>query len=228
MNDEMYITAAEKAYRIIRDRIISGDLQAGEKLSRRNMANLTGVSIIPVIEALHRLEAEGLVESRPRWGSRVIQPNHEYVRDKYALREAVECQVVKMLCGRASPEQINDLRTLARRIDHLQKIKDMEAFWDEHHLFHVRMAEYTGCQSLVDALHRINFFYLLQRAEFEAQQILDAIPPNNHELLVNAIESGDPAYAEDVMCKHIYQSGLVSREEVHGASGSRNSSSPFR
>lgn len=214
-----YATAAERAYRIICDAILSGKLPEGQKLSRRDMAKLTGVSIIPVIEALHRLENEGLVESRPHWGSRVVQPTHEFIRDKYALREAVECQVVRMLCGMIRAPQIAELMEIAREIDAMQQSGDMESFWDKHYQFHLRMAQFTNCQSLVDSLHRINLFYLLKRAELEAQQILNTIPRDNHERVVKAVAAGDPVNAEEEMRVHIYQSGLIGREEVHGCDG---------
>ena len=79
-------TAADLAYDIICRKIIGGELSPGSKLSRRKMAALTGVSIIPVIEALHRLEDEGLVESFPYFGSQVIQLSEETIADRYALR----------------------------------------------------------------------------------------------------------------------------------------------
>lgn len=218
-NTTEYSTAAERAYRIICDAILSGALPQGQKLSRRNMAKLTGVSIIPVIEALHRLENEGLVESRPHWGSRVVQPTHEFIRDKYALREAVECQVVRMLCGTVSDAQIDELLELATEIDAMQQSGDMDTFWDKHYFFHLRMAQFTNCPSLVGSLHRINLFYLLQRAELEAQQILNTIPHDNHERVVHAIAEGDPINAEEEMRIHVYRSGLISREEVHGSDG---------
>ena len=214
-NTTAYSTAADQAYRIICDSILSGALQPGKKLSRRDMAKLTGVSIIPVIEALHRLENEGLVESRPHWGSRVILPTKEYIRDKYALREAIECQVVKMLCGTIKESHVVELMNSARHLDSLEQRGDVEAFWDEHYLFHVRMAEYTNCSSLVDSLRRINLFYLLKKAELEAQKILNEIPADNHERIIKAIVDGNSVNAEKVMQEHVYQSGLVSWEEVH-------------
>jgi DNA-binding GntR family transcriptional regulator len=77
----------ETAYDIIAGKILSGELPPGEKLSIRAMAALTGVSMIPVIEALHRLEYEGLVESFPRWGSRVVELTPQTVRDRNSLRK---------------------------------------------------------------------------------------------------------------------------------------------
>ena len=49
MDEELYLTAADRAYQIISQKILDGEFQPGMKLSRRNMASVTGVSVIPVI-----------------------------------------------------------------------------------------------------------------------------------------------------------------------------------
>ena len=61
--ENLFKTAVDVAYDIIKDKILSGELKPGMKLSKRKMAEITGVSVIPVIEALNRLEADWLVES---------------------------------------------------------------------------------------------------------------------------------------------------------------------
>lgn len=212
---DAYATAADHAYEVICDAILEGKLRPGEKLSRRKMAKLAGVSIIPVIEALHRLENEGLVESRPHWGSRVILLTDKTIRDRFAMREAVECQVVRMLSGQLTLLQREELQALAVEIDTLQQREELGPFWQKHYRFHLRMAEYTGCQSLVDALHRINLFSLLQRAEVEARHEPDKIPPDNHQHLVKVLVDGAACDAEEAMRSHIYQSRLVTPEMIY-------------
>ena len=54
-------TVGDRVYGRMRDRILSGELGAGMRLVQRKLASELGVSIIPVSEALRRLESEGLV-----------------------------------------------------------------------------------------------------------------------------------------------------------------------
>jgi DNA-binding GntR family transcriptional regulator len=77
----MPISLAESAYISIRDRILRGQLTLGEPLSRRHLAAELGMSVIPVSEALQRLEADRLVEIRPRAGMRVRIPSEREVRE---------------------------------------------------------------------------------------------------------------------------------------------------
>lgn len=174
------------------------------------MAKLTGVSIIPVIEALHRLESEGLVESRPYWGSRVISLTEEVVQDRFSMREAVECHVARILAARISRDQEQQLRELASTLDELQQQRIIDdTWWEKHYAFHLSLAEFTGHASLADALRRINLFNLLQRAEYNTITVKSAVPADNHCRIVDAIKSSDPQQAEDEMRVHIRRSGII-------------------
>lgn len=198
-------SSGESAYDIISGKILSGELLPGEKLSIRAMAQLTGVSMIPVIEALHRLEYEGLVESFPRWGSRVVELSQETIRDRNSLREAVECQAVRILAeSDLTKEQQTRLRYLAEELDALPRTTEPgNPFWGRHYKFHMQLAEYTGCASLEKALHNVNLFNLLQRSILAKQDILSQIPGDLHSKIVQAILDKKPDEAETAMRTHI-------------------------
>src|SRR5919199_2868030 len=83
---------AAEAYSVVRQRIARGELVLGQAVSRRQLAAELGMSFLPVTEALLRLEFEGLLESRPRAGTRVRIPAPEDVKGQYVVREALEVQ----------------------------------------------------------------------------------------------------------------------------------------
>ncbi|HUC77830.1 MAG TPA: GntR family transcriptional regulator, partial [Vicinamibacterales bacterium] len=76
----------------MRERILRGELPIGNVISRRRLAAELGMSLLPVSEAFQRLELEGLLESRPRAGTRVRIPNEQDVRGHYILRQALEAE----------------------------------------------------------------------------------------------------------------------------------------
>ncbi len=196
-------TAAERVYRILRKKIISNEFVPGKRLPRRKLAEMTGVSQIPVLEAMKRLEQEGLIEYRPRWGCVVSLPTPEKVVDMYALREAIECQVIRMLTLRLDPVQLEDLARRAKELDDLREGDAADDVVAElHNEFHIAMAEYTGCGSLVAPLKRVNLLWLLYRS---VQSGREAVPYTKgwHMRLVGAIEAGDPEAAERAMREHI-------------------------
>ena len=60
------MSLSDKAYHAVRDEILRGQLRPGTPLSRRRLARQLGMSVLPVTDALRRLEGDGLVESRAR------------------------------------------------------------------------------------------------------------------------------------------------------------------
>src|SRR5947207_12295716 len=87
---------AHEAYRVVRQRIMRGELSLGQVISRRKLATELGMSFLPVSEALQRLEVEGLLESRPRAGTRVRIPTRAEVRGHFVVREALEAQAARL------------------------------------------------------------------------------------------------------------------------------------
>src|SRR6202161_3406697 len=83
---------SSEAYSNVRQRILRGDLKLGQVISRRTLASEMGMSFLPVSEALLRLEVEGLLESRPRAGTRVRIPTPQDVEGHFVVREALETQ----------------------------------------------------------------------------------------------------------------------------------------
>jgi DNA-binding GntR family transcriptional regulator len=97
------------AYDYLVEKLASGDMPPGSRLSNRALASEIGVSVIPVREAISRLQSEGLVKHEPGIGSFVPQPCDEELLDIYGLREAVECHAVREMRGTVSEETLNEL-----------------------------------------------------------------------------------------------------------------------
>ena len=198
------VSANQRAYEIIRNRIVDNTLAPGSRLTIRGMAEMTGVSTIPVIHAFHRLENEGLIETFSRWGSRVITLDRETVRDRYMLREAVECQVVRILARQIQVDQAQHLTRMAEQLDVLVAKEPIpDSFWELDHEFHLSMARFTESKSLHKALAHINLFRLLQKTREQVILAHIELPEDLHRSLVHSILSGDPDKAERQMREHI-------------------------
>ena len=77
------------------------------------------MSVLPVSDALKRLEEDGLVETRARAGTRVKVPTRTDVRELYELREALETQAARLFAERATAVHRRELRRLAGHVDAL-------------------------------------------------------------------------------------------------------------
>src|SRR5881409_3273818 len=115
---------AGEAYKFVKHRILCGDLTIGQVISRRKIAAELGMSFLPVSEALLRLEFEGLLESRPRAGTRVRIPSPEDVRGHYLVREILEVEAARLFAQVATRRDRTQLVKMAARVDALSPGKN--------------------------------------------------------------------------------------------------------
>lgn len=83
-------TTPEHALEALRLAIVSGQLRPGQRVAQEEVAELLGVSIAPVREALRVLEQEGQVTYFPRRGYFVTELAIEDLREIYELRRVLE------------------------------------------------------------------------------------------------------------------------------------------
>src|ERR1035437_2095743 len=226
------LSLAAQAYIQLRDKILKGDFPLGAPLSRRKLAGDLKMSFIPITDALRRLESEGLVESRPRVGTRVKIPNENNVRDHYILREALETQAARLFTVRASAAEKQELVRMGGHLDRLyeacaNETPDADFLFSVHtyHMnFHLRIPEATGCVALRDAIETKQVLIFKWLYDTAAQRSI--LPPNFHSQLVAALASDNPERADAEMRRHI-QYGLdqvleqIAAFEASGGNGWR-------
>ena len=204
--------ASDQAYTIIKKEILESRLKPGEKLGKRSMAALCKVSIIPVIDALNRLENEGFVESSPYGSSRVVNFDEKRLVDLYILREAIEVQIVRILCFTIGAEEAEKLRGLAKKIDSMAGRPNKSPDYDDlHYQFHLRLAQATGSRNLQDGIKNIHLFSLLAKSEIIYTSLEDSpsLEEYSHEDIIKAILKRDPEDAERIVRRHVYRSRII-------------------
>lgn len=203
------VSLADEAYLAIREDILRGQLGPGMPLSRRRLARRLGMSVAPVTDALHRLEQDGLVETRARAGTRVRVPTAIDVRELYELREALETQSARLFAQRATPPQRQELRRSAEQVDVLfsrlaTSGDDPEfrfAVHSQHVQLHMRIAELAGSRRLTQMIERNHV--LILNWLFDVTGRRTALPPGFHARLADALNAGDPEKADAAMRSHV-------------------------
>jgi DNA-binding GntR family transcriptional regulator len=83
-------TAQQHAVESLRAMVVAGALCPGQRVNQDHVAELVGLSVAPVREALRVLEQEGQVTYRPRRGYFVTELRVEDLREIYELRQVLE------------------------------------------------------------------------------------------------------------------------------------------
>ena len=207
---------AQEAYARIRDSILRGQRPLGSPLSRRSLAVELQMSVVPVTDALQRLETEGLVESRPRVGTRVRVPTAQDIRGHYVVREALESQSARLFAQKATADERDELWRLAQNLDALYSASsgeegDLDQLFrvhQSHFRFHMRIAECSGYEALCLAIERNQI--LIFNWLYDTAADRKRLPANHHTVLAEELCSQDVGRADAAMRAHV----MYGRDEV--------------
>jgi DNA-binding GntR family transcriptional regulator len=192
-------TLASKVYESVRRGILSGDLQPGQPMSRRRIATELQTSPLPVASAFQRLELEGLLESRPRAGTRVRALSLDEIRGHFVVREALESQAASRVALMATDGELAHLETLAHKLDDLSARRDIKEYAGAHRTFHGQIAAYSQCGALFEAVDQCHGFAMLWLS-----YVARPCDPNARHLeLVRAMASRDPTKAGHAATEHL-------------------------
>lgn len=202
--------AADRAYTLIKDRLLEGIYKGGERLRVGALGQELGVSKQPVMESLRRLSAEGFVTISPQVSSSVRRHNDAEIRDFFRLFAAGEGEATAMAAERGTDEELERLRAVSSRIGALRDDPSPEA---RAHSYRVLNRQF---HSLVHGMSHTSIVGSLgsgffDRSDFFVNQaapvspFADAIDTRHadHEEIVAALERGDAGTARRAAQTHI-------------------------
>src|SRR3954451_20478667 len=105
-------TATEFALSQLRQLLFSGALGQGTRIDQADLAKRFGVSIVPIREALARMQSLGLVEIVPHRGVFVARVSADELVDIYTVREVVEEQAARIAASKLSDADVEALEKI--------------------------------------------------------------------------------------------------------------------
>jgi phosphonate utilization transcriptional regulator len=197
-------------------RIISGEIAAGTKLNEVEVAAALGVSRGPVREAFSALSQAGLVRVEKNRGVFVRQVSIEEANEFYEVRAALEGLIGKLAARRISIDEIEQLRSVVRRMRQTQKGRRADEYFVLNVEFHDLLARAARNNALL-AHYRgvVNQLDLYRRATITRGVENIPLSTEEHEAIVEAVAARDEQRAEALLTDHV----LVSRTRLHAALG---------
>ena len=196
-------TAANQVVQELRERILSGDLPVGAHLRQEAVAEMFGLSRIPVREALQRLDAEGWVTFAPHRGAFVAGLSALEVAELFELRLLLEPHLLERAVPRFGTEDLQALRAAAERFEAALEQDDRAAWGAANRAFHRQLYAPAG-RPRIAALAQ--GFDLRVEAYVGAHLALDGIRERataEHRRLVAAVEAGDGVRAVGFLRTHL-------------------------
>jgi len=198
--------ASEKAYRMLRDRIFSGEYAPGARLKERQLCADLAVSRTPVREAMRRLESEGLVQIEPRRGGVVSHIDVSEAEEIFALGAVIESFAARTAARKATDR---DIAKLERTIDAMGELvaRGAEACRTDYIKLdgelHGRIIAMADSRRLSAALQQVVGVPLLAHAfnRYSFEHLRQSF--DQHRMLVDAIRERDAEWAESAMRYHV-------------------------
>jgi GntR family transcriptional repressor for pyruvate dehydrogenase complex len=206
----------------VREYILAHGFKPGDRLPGEHvMAQRFKVSRPTLREAIKALAGTGLLESRPRTGTRVREfsyqqvadtlVNHFYLGDQRGLREILEARemlelgAVPLITKRITAEQIDELRAIEAQFE--RAMAAQTNYNDLDLTLHERFLQATGNQLMASMVGLLRAFFAHPlHAEVIVHQHLDeaerALTIQEHRLVIEALAARDAAKATDLLREH--------------------------
>lgn len=211
-------TLKRKAYIIIQNKLLKGELRAGDVISEQTLAAEIGISRTPVREAIGQLQSEGLFDKKPRVGTVVRLPGQHELSDLYEVREALESHAAgkaATLIGRDDLATLgslhNELKELAKELKtrHLEYLDEamLHRFFKADVSFHmviVRAANNKRALQIISEFRVIQRVFEYERLAHGPRLVESAVA--QHGAVLAALKKGDRQAADDFMGAHIRSS----------------------
>jgi DNA-binding GntR family transcriptional regulator len=198
--------ASIAATELIRQAIIDGRLNPGQRWKEEELARELGISRTPVREALLMLQAEGLVDAAPNRGATVRSHSAEDLDDLYKLRAVIEGYATRRAASRLTDEAIAGLHESCERFNGLLDDEaEMGELVKENLVFHQTILEGAGSARLTTMVRQVIELPLVYRSYVWYSPEQQRISGHYHVQITRALEARDAERAELIMKEHIFE-----------------------
>ncbi len=184
------------------DEILQGNLNPAEKLNQGKLADQFGVSKIPVREALHRLEADGLITFQSNGSATVSTLSLAEAEQIYLMRTALETLLLRHAVPNLAPVDLVKAENALRLIDHeTDAYQWMRLNWE----FHMALYAPADMPYVVQSFEKL---YINSTRYFVVNKLLtyQARSQTEHLGILQACEKKDVALACQLLEAHLVAS----------------------
>ncbi|MGD1949401.1 MAG: GntR family transcriptional regulator [Leptolyngbyaceae cyanobacterium] len=191
IRDDVYVS--------LRDWIVSGELEPGEKLKDKELAAQLGVSRTPIREALRKLEDEGLVETAANRWTRVAPITLSDAENIYPIIQNLETLALTLAFPHLSAQSIQAMTTANSKL---------KMALEQNNPHTAMVADATFHQTLTDTANNVELSAILKQLKSKYQRIelayfsqadLLLASFEEHRLLISAIKANDLAAAQQAL-----------------------------
>lgn len=198
--------SAQKAYELLKGRIVSLELDPGVSVDETTLARRVGLAPGPVHEAVERLIGEGWLE-RTDQGVKVTEESLSSILDQlFEVRSVLEGLCARLAAERVTEEQLAHLEALMPQFEVAARKADNQSWIQLDQRFHEAIYDAAGNVFLENVLKELytldmRIWYLILNRMTDLPRVVES-----HRAIVNALKARDARAAERALTKHIQDS----------------------
>lgn len=206
----------EKVYHRLRAALLGGEIESGERLVERKLAEKLGVSRTPVREAIRMLELEGLARHVPGLGSVKAELSAGVVLEIYSIRAVLEGLSARLAAERITDTDLNKLSDFCAQMDDCiakEALGDLEVAHAEFHNLVSRCAQSPRLEGMIASVVGCVAGFTRRGYLAPGRLVLAAA---EHRQLTVTIGLRDGQLAERVAREHVENSRRAFFEQCFG------------
>ena len=200
---DSYKPLRELVFEALREAILNGQLEPGERLMEIQLAEELGVSRTPVREAIRKLEREGLVLMVPRKGAYVASLSMKDVVEVFEIRGALEGLAAALAAERITNEELENLeRQYVKSVEQMEKA-DVKGMVEVDTGFHQLLYQASRNERLAQIINNLREQSQVFRQTSLSYPGRMKVALKEHRKIVDAIWARDPETARRLAQEHI-------------------------
>ncbi len=213
MGEQSSRTKKDTIVELLREAILSGELEPGERLHQDRLAERFSVSSTPIREALRELEAEGAINHVPRKGVRVADVNQTRLRELreiYLIRGALESLATRLAVPYLNVVYVQRLKAQLAAMEAEATNGQLKKLRKQNYDFHMLIYQAADTPQLLKIIR-----VLWTQFPWDTLHVLPGRAANSieeHKRIVQAIEDGNAKLASQLMQEHIDHSAAALTE----------------
>lgn len=198
-----YLPLRDVVFNTLREAILKGELEPGERLMEIALAQKLGVSRTPIREAIRKLELEGLVVMTPRKGAEVAEITLDDLTDVLEVRKNLEELAVELSCKKATDSDIEEMVKCNEEFNKALLSGDLTVMAEADVAFHDVIYRTTGNKRLIQILNNLREQMYRYRLEYIKDEEKRNVLVTEHATIIKAISKKNSSDAKSAIQVHI-------------------------
>ncbi|HIT62946.1 MAG TPA: GntR family transcriptional regulator [Candidatus Ventrimonas merdavium] len=216
VNMNEYLPLRDVVFNTLRQAILKGELEPGERLMEIQLADRLGVSRTPIREAIRKLELEGLVLMIPRKGAEVAKISEKNLRDVLEVRRSLDELAIELAIDRMTDEDIKELEKAMEAFRNAVKTGDAMTIAECDEAYHEVIYNGTNNSRLVQILNNLREQMYRYRLEYIKDSDMRQILVVEHEQILKAVKNRRVEEAKTAIREHIDNQEITVAKNIKG------------